>query len=159
MLLIAACGADEPPPPPPQHEPEPEAPALRPFEDLPGPDSAREDRPFATSVGLETRPVWKRALAQAEEAETLYVIATDAHKAGIRDKLNESGSEARSLFDTALTNTAAFELEVVEEFGEDDPAVARIVAERNRWFERVRWLHRTVATTVPGSGGAQGGGD
>ena len=127
--------------------PAPEAPALKPFEDLPPLPSAKSSSttPFSESVELEQRSVWKRALALAAEAEKHFAAAEEAHRAGDRAALNEAGREARTLFDRALEETALFEEEIVAAHGERDPAVKRIVQARNGWFDRTRWLHKSIS--------------
>jgi len=123
----------------------PEEPALRPFEDLPGQAfSGSGTAPFSESGELEERGVWTRALALAAQAETFFVAAQEAHRAGDRAALNEQGREARVLFDRALEETAVFEEEILAAHGERDPAVKRIVQTRNGWFDRTRWLHKSI---------------
>lgn len=118
-----------------------------PFADVTVEDAARKKsnkrNPFEGS--LAERSVWKRALATVEVAEQHFIAAQEAHRNGDRAKLNEEGKLARTLFDQALENTALFEEELLVDYGEDDLTVAGILSVRNTWFDRTRWLHKTIA--------------
>lgn len=126
-------------------------PALKPFEDLPPEEAPPRKRrtgdegAFSKSIGLEDSAVWTAALSRAEQAEEFYVAAQEAHRAGDRATLNEKGRKARSLFDRALEDTAVFEEQNIETYGERDVAVARIVRTRSTWFDRTLWLHKSVS--------------
>jgi hypothetical protein len=126
----------------------------RPFEDMPPeepPEHLREG-PFAASPKLPPAPegladteLWIEALDLAAQAEPYYVAATDAHAAGDRDKLNEQGKKARALFDRALENTAEWEEELIAAHGETDSQVRAVKRRRSLWFDRTRWLHKSIA--------------
>ena len=147
--LLAGCrpadGGPEPAAVPTEVE---AAPTLAPFEDVPStrPGSSAGGQPNASFAdsGLGDSAVWKRAVLAAEEAEELYQAAAQAHRDGERSLLNSRGAEAKALFNRALEDTAEFEAEIVETYGERDSGVAAIMAVRNRWFDRLRWLHKTV---------------
>ncbi len=123
-----------------------ERPRLRPFEDLAPeadpPSKRRTQGPFSGT--LAERLVWKRALETAAEAEGHYELAEQAHRDSDREALNREGGEARRLYNQALEDTAEFEEELIVDHGEEDDEVAAIVKVRNGWFDRLRWLHKTV---------------
>lgn len=149
--LLAGAGCD--PTPPPARAPEPirdelsgsDEPAdLLPFAEE-GADAGTESaRTFTPGVGLDQRPVWTAAVELAAEAQMAYEAAEEAHRRADREALNRHGGEARALYDRALEDTALFETEIQEAHGERDPEVRSIVATRSTWFDRLRWLHKTV---------------
>lgn len=95
--------------------------------------------------GLAQNPVWQRALEQAEMAQKLYDEATAAKVEGDTKTLNAKGNEAKALYDQALEDTAVWEEELVEKYGDGEPQVAAIMRVRSRWFDRTRWLHKSTS--------------
>lgn len=150
LLLGTACAPASPPGTAPETVQDQAAPAfepsgLKPFEEqgAPGEDGSGEPS-FTPAVGLDQRPVWTAALELAAEAQVAYEAAEEAHRRSDREALNRHGGEARALYDRALEDTAEFETEIQAAHGERDPEVRSIVATRSTWFDRLRWLHRTV---------------
>jgi len=127
----------------------------RPFEDMPPeepppPRAARGDEqasPFTTTApeGLAEDEGWQAAVKLAAEAEAHFEAATEAKVAGDTTRLNQEGARARALFDQALETTALWEEELLEKWGETDPQVRKIVRTRSQWFDRTRWLHKSIA--------------
>lgn len=148
FACLAGCQPAADDAPAPAEEPARTAPALKPFEDVAStrPEataSADPNEPFA-GTGLQNRPLWKQAQRAAVRAEGLYQEAVQAHRDGDRSLLNARGAEAKALFNRALEDTAEFEAELLETYGERDASVEAIMAERSVWFDRLRWLHKTV---------------
>ena len=124
----------------------------RPFSDMPPeepppPRGGKESIPFGATApeGLAEHAGWQAAVVLAKEAEGHFEAATEAKVAGQTKRLNEQGARARSLFDQALESTALWEQELLEQWGEADPQVRQIMRTRNRWFDRTRWLHKSIA--------------
>jgi hypothetical protein len=139
-----------------------EAKANQPFADMPpeelpehmregafssgGGDAAAAGSSVSTApAGLADDATWVKALGLAEEAETHYAAATAAHAAADRETLNEEGKRAQALFDQALESTAVWEEELLETYGENDSQVRSIKKRRSLWFDRTRWLHKSIA--------------
>ena len=124
----------------------------RPFENMPPEEPPEEYQPFGASAakasapaGLAESAAWKEALALAERAENHFAAAEAAKVAGDRAKLNSEGKLAKTLFDRALEDTAAWEEELLSTYGEGDPQVRAIKKQRSKWFDRTRWLHKSIA--------------
>lgn len=141
--------------PEPEVAPRVEVDTPRPFADMP-PEEAPAPRgsgggarpaPFGAVApeGLADAPEWKKAVKLAEEAQGHFDAATEAKVVGNRKKLNEEGGKARTLFDQALEATALFEEQLVAEWGETDRQVRDIMRTRNQWFDRTRWLHKSIS--------------
>ena len=128
--------------------------ASQPFADL-----AREARPEssdgstapegpfagAKSAAKFSGSAWRKALGLVEEADELYEDCLSEKRAGRMKSMNDKGRLARRKYDQALELTAAWEESLVEEHGDSDPGVREIMRTRNQWFDRVRWLHKSVA--------------
>ena len=124
----------------------------RPFEDMPPEEPPEEYRAFGASAAVASAPAglaenaaWKKALALAETAETHFAAAEAAMVAGDRGQLNAEGKLAHTLFDRALEDTAVWEEELLSTYGEADPQVRAIKKQRSKWFDRTRWLHKSIA--------------
>jgi hypothetical protein len=124
----------------------------RPFEDMPPEELPEEYRASGASAAVASAPAglaenaaWIEALALAETAETHFAAAEAAMVAGDRAQLNAEGKLARTLFDRALEDTAVWEEELLSAYGEGDPQVRAIKKQRSKWFDRTRWLHKSIA--------------
>jgi hypothetical protein len=150
LLLWTACDPASPPATAPEPVQEPAAPGfepsgLKPFAEEGAEDEDGSGQPtYTPGAGLDERPVWTAALELAAEAQVAYEAAEEAHRRADREALNRLGGEARTLYDRALEDTALFESEIQAAHGERDPQVRAIVAMRSTWFDRLRWLHKTV---------------
>ncbi len=124
--------------------------APKPFEDMPpekppkGAITTSTTPSGTTPAGLEDNRIWKLALELAEEAEAHFTAATESKLAGDRSKLNAEGSRAQTLFDQALEATADWEQQLIATHGDQDPQVRAIMRRRNEWFDRTRWLHKSI---------------
>jgi hypothetical protein len=124
----------------------------RPFADMPpetpparssgGGESAQ---PFGSPAALLSDPVWQRAVELAEQGEALYQQAVEAKTKGDVPTLNARGNEAKRKLDEALETTAQLEEDLIAERGETDSLVRNVQRVRNRWFDRVRWLHKSTS--------------
>jgi hypothetical protein len=110
-------------------------------------NAGKEPVPFGATApeGLAEDEGWQAAIALAEQAEVHFEAATEAKVAGDTKRLNEEGARARALFDQALESTAVWEEELVSTWGETDPQVRQIMRLRNQWFDRTRWLHKSIS--------------
>ena len=68
-----------------------------------------------------------------------------AKRGGRMESMNEKGRRARKKYDQALELTASWEEDLIEEHGDSDPGVREIMRTRDQWFDRVHWLHKSVA--------------
>ena len=123
----------------------------RPFADLPPetPPGRRSGAatgvPFGAEAGLLADPVWQRAVELATAGEALYQEAVDAKARRDVPTLNAKGNEAKRKLDEALVSTAQLEEDLIAQRGETDPVVRDVQRVRNRWFDCVRWLHKSTA--------------
>ena len=123
----------------------------RPFADMPAekppePRSgvALSSQPFGSPAALLSDPVWQRAVELAEEGEALYEEAVAAKAAGDVPTLNQKGNAAKAKLDEALESTAQLEEDLIAERGETDALVRDLMRTRNKWFDHVRWLHKST---------------
>lgn len=130
------------------------APSSQPFADLEreeapevagGPSDPAAPFAGADAARAFTSVAWTSALALAEEAEPLYEACVAAKRAGNMERANAKGRLARRKYDEALESTAAWEERLIDEHGESDPGVREVMRIRDQWFDRVRWLHKSVA--------------
>lgn len=118
-----------------------------PFASVPDEDphhpSKRPERIEGTPEGIEAEPLWRDALVLADQGWTLAEEAVVAKRHEDWAVYNSKGAAARKAFDEALESTAEWELAILEEHGETDPAVRTIVRTRSEWFDQLRVLRKT----------------
>lgn len=119
-----------------------------PFDDLPAetPPQRNGERPAVrrdaethlAPEGLLANPVWGAAVALAQDGYALSDQAESARRAGDDETYAEKALEAREILDQAIEETAEWEAQIQEEFGDGDALVREVVRERSRWFDLVQ---------------------
>ncbi len=93
--------------------------------------------------GLEQVGLWQSALKVAARGHDLALEAETAKKAEDFDTFNAKGREAWEKFNKALEDTAEWEIEIEERFGETDRQVRKIKRERSKWFKQLGKYRKT----------------
>lgn len=86
-------------------------------------------------------PLWLDAQKKMEGAYALVKEAEEAKQAGDNDTYLDKAVTARGIIDEAIIATADWEMELQDEYGENDILVKKIVRERSRWFDQLRKYH------------------
>lgn len=94
--------------------------------------------------GLADTAVWVEARATAARAKAELDTAKAAKSSGDHSGWSEHAGRAKDLYDEAITETAAWEEELMEKYGDRDRQVAAIKRERDGWFNLLRTLHKTT---------------
>ncbi len=129
------------------------APGSTPFDDLPPeePPTARAARgsgvgPFEGTPGeLLGSFVWQVAQDQAATAQEWLVKATEARDAEDHAEYQRCAGEAKDLLEAAFEATAGWEDDVVQQFGDRDPTVRRILRTRQDWIQKLVVLRKTTS--------------
>jgi len=95
--------------------------------------------------GIADNAVWIEALHKADQAAELMTIAKSAKAEGNHSGWNENANKAKALYNQALEDTALWEEELTEEFGDTDRQVRDIVRIRNKWFKMLDTLLKTTS--------------
>jgi hypothetical protein len=140
-------------------EVEQEQQANKPFADMPPEEhpshkgaAGDPKRPFAeldvgAVGGIDAAAVsatWNSAKQLATEGEALFQEALAAKGNGETSLLNQRGAASQSKFDAALEMTALLEESLIAERGESDATVRALKRTRTQWFDRLRWLHKSI---------------
>ena len=80
-------------------------------------------------------PIWIEAQKKANEAYALSAEAEKAKKDGDNETYLSKAVASRTLFDTAIIESAEWEMEIQNRYGDNDVLVKKIVRERSRWFD------------------------
>ena len=94
-------------------------------------------------TGIEADPTWQAALEIAHDAWALAEEAFDAKKRENFAVYNSKGHAAKEAFDRAIEMTAQWELDLIDEHGDADTPVRKIMRKRSEWFEQTRLLRKT----------------
>lgn len=89
---------------------------------------------------LET-PAWVEAQKTMEGAYAMVKEAEDAKQAGDNATYINKAVTAREIIDEAIIATADWEMDLQDQYGENDVLVKKIVRERSRWFDLLRKYH------------------
>ncbi|MCB9914470.1 MAG: hypothetical protein H6828_04900 [Planctomycetes bacterium] len=109
-----------------------------------GPGGGRFKVTDKAPSGLTDNATWIAALHTAEEAAALFAKAKDAKAKDDRAKFNEYGNQAKDLYNKAVEDTALWEEELIEKYGDTDRQVRDIMRIRNGWLDVLRTLHKTT---------------
>jgi hypothetical protein len=127
-------------------EPQKEAPRV-PFQDVPdeaaptrnsSPGASRAPRARIALSDLSDDPVWLAALERVKPGYALVDEAEAAKQAKNQALFDQKAVAAREIFDSAIENTAIWEEELQEKFGDQDPLVRKVIRERDKWFDIIR---------------------
>ena len=80
----------------------------------------------------------------ADQAAVTFASAAKAKANGDHSTWNEKGNEAKELYDRAIILTAAWEDQLMEEYGDTDRQVREIMSIRTKWIEKLTVLHKTT---------------
>lgn len=86
-------------------------------------------------------PVWTAALEASKGAYLLAQEAEEAQRAKDNSKYLKKAVAAREAFDQVIIDTAVWEEELVQQYGDNDQVVSQIMRERQRWFGFLRKYH------------------
>lgn len=98
----------------------------------------------AAPEGLANNANWQEALAVAARAQAALDVAKKAKADDDHATWNKRGVEAKELYDEAITMTAVWEEELLEQYGDKDRQVRAIMKTRSKWFDLLRTLHKTT---------------
>jgi len=85
-----------------------------------------------------------KARELAAEGEKLLSDARLADAAGKSEEARALRKEAKLAYDTAFTDTAAWEMEILASYTDRDRQVRDIQRERTKWMDRIIALHKTT---------------
>ena len=123
----------------------------KPFAEMPpeAPPPPREHKPGSNLPmapdGLATEPQWLKAQVLAAEAKVLYEAAVSAKAKGDQALANEKGGAARDKYNAAVEATAEWEESILSKYNENDSKVRAIKDTRTDWFNKLRFLEKSVA--------------
>jgi hypothetical protein len=80
----------------------------------------------------------------AAEGKKHLAEARSADAAGKSDEGRAHRKEAKLAYDTAFTDTAAWEMEIIAAYTDRDRQVRDIQRERTAWMDRIIALHKTT---------------
>lgn len=136
------------------HEEQTKTPA-NPFQDVPdeigrkpssAPGASRAPRARIALEDLSDDPIWLAALQAVQLGYVLVDEAAAAKRAKNQELFDRKAVAAREIFDSAIENTAIWEVALQEEFGDRDRLVRKVMRERDKWFDIIRKYR--VAGTV-----------
>ncbi len=83
-------------------------------------------------------PIWVAAATEANEWYVKHKQAQDAFKAKDNKTYLELGPKVLHAFEKLIEETAEWEVELIDKYGENDRRVSQIKAERDKWFAILR---------------------
>lgn len=95
--------------------------------------------------GLTSTQVWVDALALGAEADVHAERARNAKEAGQYAVFDEEGKAAKLGFEKAFELTIAWEVEIIDSFGELDRQVRGVIRKRNEWRDQMMAFHKTTS--------------
>jgi len=113
-------------------------------EEAPPKRKANENPWREAPSGLANKELWLEALEIAKGADELLAQANKARASGDNAMYHAQGRSAKKAYDQALVLTAEWEAEIVDEYGDRNPQVRKIMGIRTRWFDKLRVLHKTT---------------
>lgn len=89
-------------------------------------------------------PTWIKAKATAAEALELYNATVAAKSKGDTALATSKGQAARKKYNEAVETTAAWEEDLLARYNAYDNKVVAIKDARTDWFNKLRWLEKSV---------------